>query len=91
MSDGMNKVILFGNLGSDPELRYTANGTAVLSLRIATNESFLDKNKEVQERRRRAPDLELREGGREALPDRGPREGDLPLGPAPGVPAGAGR
>jgi single-strand DNA-binding protein len=50
MSDGMNKVILFGNLGSDPELRYTANGTAVLSLRIATNESFLDKNKEVQER-----------------------------------------
>ena len=46
----MNKVILFGNLGSDPELRYTANGTAVLSLRIATNESFLDKNKEVQER-----------------------------------------
>jgi single-strand DNA-binding protein len=50
MSDGMNKVILFGNLGSDPELRYTANGTAVLSLRIATNESFLDKNREVQER-----------------------------------------
>ncbi|MCK6592670.1 MAG: single-stranded DNA-binding protein, partial [Polyangiaceae bacterium] len=38
MSDGMNKVILFGNLGSDPELRYTANGTPVLSLRIATNE-----------------------------------------------------
>lgn len=46
----MNKVILFGNLGSDPELRYTANGTPVLSLRIATNESFLDKNREVQER-----------------------------------------
>lgn len=46
----MNKVILFGNLGSDPELRYTASGTPVLSLRIATNESFLDKNREVQER-----------------------------------------
>src|SRR5687768_3491309 len=50
MSDGLNRVILFGNLGSDPELRYTANGTAVLSLRIATNETFVDKNKEVQER-----------------------------------------
>lgn len=50
MSDGLNRVILLGNLGSDPELRYTANGTAVLSLRLATNESFMDKNKEVQER-----------------------------------------
>lgn len=50
MSDGMNKVILLGNLGSEPELRYTGNGTAVLHFRLATNESWLDKNKESQER-----------------------------------------
>lgn len=50
MSDGMNKVILLGNLGSDPELRYTTAGVAVLSIRLATNESYLDKNKEPQER-----------------------------------------
>ena len=50
MSDGMNKVLLLGNLGADPELRYTTAGVAVLSLRLATNESYLDKNKEPQER-----------------------------------------
>ena len=51
MSDGLNRVILLGNLGSDPEIRYGgASGTAVLKLRVATNESFLDKNKERQDR-----------------------------------------
>jgi single-strand DNA-binding protein len=48
--NGMNRVILLGNLGADPELRYTASGIAVLSLRLATHESFYDKNKEPQER-----------------------------------------
>jgi single-strand DNA-binding protein len=48
--NGMNRVILLGNLGTDPELRYTAAGIAVLNLRLATNESFFDKNKEPQER-----------------------------------------
>jgi single-strand DNA-binding protein len=46
----MNKVILLGNLGADPELRYTTAGVAVLSMRLATNESYVDKNKEPQER-----------------------------------------
>ena len=50
MSDGMNRVILLGNLGADPELRYTAAGVAVLSMRLATGESYLDKNREPQER-----------------------------------------
>lgn len=50
MSDGMNRVILLGNLGADPELRYTQAGTAVLSLRLATNESYQDRNKDTQER-----------------------------------------
>lgn len=50
MADGMNRVMLLGNLGGEPELRYTASGTAVLTMRLATNESFVDKKKEVQER-----------------------------------------
>lgn len=50
MSDGMNKVILLGNLGADPELRYTGGGVAVLSFRLATTETWIDKNRELQER-----------------------------------------
>jgi single-strand DNA-binding protein len=50
MSDGMNKVILLGNLGTEPELRYTSGGTAVMHFRMATNESFLDRNRELTER-----------------------------------------
>ena len=50
MNEGMNRVILLGNLGADPELRYTTAGVAVLSIRLATNESWVDKNKEPQER-----------------------------------------
>lgn len=41
---GVNKVILVGNLGADPEVRYTPGGTAVANFRIATTESY--KNKE---------------------------------------------
>ena len=41
---GINKVILIGNLGSDPEVRYTANGNAMANLSLATNESWTDKN-----------------------------------------------
>lgn len=50
MSDGMNRVTLLGNLGADPDLRYTPTGVAVLSMRLATSESWRDKNKELQER-----------------------------------------
>ena len=39
----VNKVILLGHLGADPEVRYTQGGTAVANLRIATNESFNDR------------------------------------------------
>jgi len=38
MAEGMNKVILIGNLGMDPELKYTQDDDAVLRLRIATTE-----------------------------------------------------
>lgn len=48
--DGLNRVMLLGNLGVDPELRMTGGGQAVLNLRLATTESYLDKNKARQER-----------------------------------------
>ncbi len=50
MADGLNKVMLLGNLGQDPELRMTSGGQAVLRLRIATSESYLDRNRNRQER-----------------------------------------
>jgi single-strand DNA-binding protein len=51
MARGVNKVILIGNLGSDPEVRYTPNGSAVANLAIATSESWKDKTTgEKQER-----------------------------------------
>ena len=47
---GVNKVILIGNLGADPEMRYTADGTAVCNFRIATTEKFKDRQGNMQER-----------------------------------------
>ena len=40
---GINKVILVGNLGQDPEVRYMPNGNAVANFNIATSESWKDK------------------------------------------------
>jgi single-strand DNA-binding protein len=51
MARGINKVIIVGNLGADPETRYTGSGTAITSLRIATSEAWTDKQSgEKQER-----------------------------------------
>lgn len=50
MSEGLNRCMLLGNLGADPELRMTAGGQAVLKLRLATSETYLDRNKVRQER-----------------------------------------
>jgi single-strand DNA-binding protein len=47
---GVNKVILIGNLGRDPELRYTPSGQAVANFTLATTESFSNKSGERQER-----------------------------------------
>lgn len=44
MARGVNKVILIGNLGQDPEVRYMPNGNAVANVTIATSESWKDKN-----------------------------------------------
>jgi single-strand DNA-binding protein len=51
MARGVNKVILVGNLGADPETRYTASGAAIANINIATSESWKDKQTgENQER-----------------------------------------
>jgi single-strand DNA-binding protein len=46
----LNKVMLIGNLGKDPEVRYTGSGTAVASFSLATSEKFKNKNGEWEER-----------------------------------------
>ncbi|MBI3182686.1 MAG: single-stranded DNA-binding protein [Myxococcales bacterium] len=47
---GVNKAILIGNLGADPEVRFTPGGQAVANFRIATNEVWTDKQGQKQER-----------------------------------------
>lgn len=49
MSDGLNRVTLLGNVGSS-ELRFTVGGQAILNIRMATSDSFLDKDRVRQER-----------------------------------------
>ena len=51
MSRGINKAILIGNLGADPEVRYMPNGNAVTNLTLATSDSWKDKQSgQIQER-----------------------------------------
>ena len=51
MARGANKAIIVGTLGQDPEVRYTANGSAVANISVATNETWKDKaTGEAQER-----------------------------------------
>ncbi len=51
MARGINKVILVGNLGADPETRFSAGGSAVTKIRIATSESWKDKQTGDQQER----------------------------------------
>ena len=50
MARGVNKVILVGNLGRDPELRYTTGGTAVANFTVATSDSWTDRNGQKTDR-----------------------------------------
>ena len=50
MARGLNKVMLIGHLGNDPELRTTASGQSVVNFTLATNENFKDSNGNLQER-----------------------------------------
>ena len=47
---GVNKVILMGRLGRDPEMRYTPSGTAIATLNLATSETYKDRDGNKQER-----------------------------------------
>tara|TARA_R110002153_G_scaffold211915_1_gene364484 strand:+ start:969 stop:1445 length:477 start_codon:yes stop_codon:yes gene_type:complete len=49
-SKGVNKVILVGNLGKDPDVKYTPQGKAVTNLALATSESWKDQQGQVQEK-----------------------------------------
>jgi len=51
MARGINKVILVGNLGADPETRYTPSGTPVTNIRLATTKAWKDKNSGEQQER----------------------------------------
>ncbi|GAA0204442.1 hypothetical protein GCM10009123_09720 [Kangiella japonica] len=50
-SRGINKVILVGNLGKDPEIRYTADGRAIANITVATSETWKDKSSGQQQER----------------------------------------
>ena len=50
MAKSVNKVILIGNLGKDPEVKYTPNGTAIAKFSLATNERYKDKEGNWQDR-----------------------------------------
>jgi single-strand DNA-binding protein len=50
MAKSINKVILVGNVGKDPEIKYTPNGVPVAKFSLATNERFKDKSGEWQDR-----------------------------------------
>ncbi len=50
MAYAINKAILIGNLGQDPEMRYTGNGTAVCNMRLATTDRYKDASGEMVER-----------------------------------------
>ena len=45
----LNKAMIIGNLGADPEVRYTQNNTAVAKISVATTERYKDRNGEMQE------------------------------------------
>lgn len=50
MASGINKVIVGGNLGQDPEIRVTQGGMSVMTMSVGCNESYLDRNRQRQER-----------------------------------------
>ena len=51
MARGLNKVMLIGNLGADPEIRYTGSGSAVANVSLATAESWRDRESGEQQER----------------------------------------
>ena len=64
MARGVNKVILVGTCGQDPEVRYLPNGNAVTNLSLATSEQRTDKQPKGRENRM-APCVDVRQGRRD--------------------------
>jgi single-strand DNA-binding protein len=50
MARGLNRVIIIGSLGADPDMKYATSGTAICTLSVATNETWTDKQGQKQER-----------------------------------------
>lgn len=50
MSKGINKVIIVGNLGNDPDVKYTQSGSCITTISVATSEKWKDKSGVIQER-----------------------------------------
>ena len=50
MGKGINKAVIVGTLGNDPEIKYAENGNAVVNVSVATNESWKDQDGNTQER-----------------------------------------
>ena len=74
MARGVNKVILIGNLGSDPEVKYTPDGAPVANFSLATSESWNDKQYgRAPGADRMAPARALAQAGRDrrAVPQKG--------------------
>ena len=61
----LNMAQIIGHLGRDPDVRYTAEGTAVVNLAVATNETWKDKDGEKQERTERSRCRDERYSGRQ--------------------------
>ena len=74
---GVNKVILMGNLGADPEVRYTASGTAVANFSMATTEKFTGQGRQPAGTHRMAPGRGLAQAGGDLRP--------IPLQGQPGL------
>ena len=62
MAKSVNKVILIGNLGKDPEVKFTPNGVPVAKFSLATNERYKDKAGEWQDRTERTSGALARKG-----------------------------
>ena len=69
MAKSVNKVILVGNVGQDPEVKYTASGVPVAKVSLATNERFKDRKRRVARQDRMAHRCRLAAAGRGSSSD----------------------
>jgi hypothetical protein len=91
MAKSINKVILVGNVGKDPEMKYTPNGVPVAKFSLATNERFKDKSGEWQDRTEWHNEIVARDIVLLGSPERScDADRDIPEGERESVHAGTG-